>query len=157
MDILKIMIAAFSATNIMTTFSYLISVTYNKLFKEPVMLNYILNGVGISLNGKLKKAEGWIAHYIIGLFFVIIYESIWRYTDIKFGWISGLAFGAVSGGIGILGWHLIYRLPDKKPVAPLRDYYLQLFLAHIIFACAVVVAFKIFKYDPVQHIQDWSG
>lgn len=157
MDFLKIMIAAFSATNIMTTFSYLISVTYNKLFKEPVMLNYILNGIGVSFTGKLKKAEGWIAHYVIGLFFVIIYESVWRYTDVKFGWLSGIIFGAVSGGFGILCWHLIYRLPDKKPRAPLRDYYLQLFLAHIVFACAVVVAFKIFRYDPVQHLQDWSG
>ena len=153
MDLLKIAIAAFSATNIMTTFSYIISKTYNKLFTEPVMLNYILDAIGINLGGKLKKAQGWIAHYFIGLFFVILYESVWRFSQIKFGWISGLAFGAVSGGIGIIGWFFIYRLPDKKPKAPLRDYYLQLFLAHIIFALAVVAAFKIFKYDPLSHLK----
>lgn len=152
MDLWKIAIAAFSATNIMTTFSYIISATYNKLFKEPVMLNFILANRGIVLRGKWKKAGGWIAHYCIGIFFVLIYESLWQYTPVKFGWISGLAFGAVSAGLGILGWHMIYRLPDDKPVAPLKDYYFQLFLAHIIFALAVVMAFKIFKYDPLSKI-----
>jgi len=51
MNLLKIAIAAFSATNIMTTFSYLLSASYKKLFKEPVMLNFILEGMGIYLKG----------------------------------------------------------------------------------------------------------
>jgi hypothetical protein len=152
MNVFKIMIAAFSATNIMTTFSYIISLSYNRLFKEPVMLNFILDNMGITLKGKWKKAGGWLAHYIIGFFFALIYETLWRYTGIKFGWLSGIAFGIASGVVGIIGWHIIYRLPDEKPVAHLREYYLQLFFAHIIFACAVVIAFKIFDYDPLSHL-----
>ena len=49
MDLLKLVIAAFSATNLMTTFSYLLSASYKKLFKEPVMMNFILEGVGNSI------------------------------------------------------------------------------------------------------------
>jgi len=152
MDMYKIMIAAFSGTNIMTGFSFLLSLSYKELFKEPVMLNYILHGIGVELKGKWKKAEAWIAHYVIGLFFVIIYEALWQYTNIKFGWLSGIVFGAASGAFGILCWHFIYRLPDHKPKAPMKEYYLPLILAHIVFASVVVVAFKIFAYDPLGKI-----
>lgn len=56
MNLLKIAIAAFSATNIMTTFSYLLSANFKKLFKEPVMMNFILEGIGIELKGRWHKA-----------------------------------------------------------------------------------------------------
>ena len=152
MDLLKVFIAAFSATNIMTTFSYFISITYGKLFKEPVLLNFVLDGAGLSIQGRLKKVSGWLAHYIIGLLFVFTYEAVWTYTGINFGWASGILFGIISGFIGILGWQTIYMLPRKKPDVPLKDYYIQLFFAHIIFACAVVVAFKIYEFDPVGRL-----
>ena len=154
MDFLKIFIAAFTATNIMTTFSYVISMTYNKLFKEPVLLNYILDSVGMNLHGKWKKAAGWLAHYIVGVLFVFTYDAIWTYTNIEFGWKSGLAFGMISGIVGIVGWQTIYLLPSKKPNVLLREYYVQLFFAHIIFAAAVFIAFQIYEFDPVSKITD---
>lgn len=150
MDVLQIMIAAFSATNIMTTFSYLLSVTYNRLFKEPVLLNFILDEVGFSVKSKWKGFAGWFAHYCIGLLFVLTYDILWRYTNIEFGFGSGLLFGIVSGFIGIVGWHLMFRLPNNKPNVPLKDYYVQLFFAHIIFAIAVVIAYKLYAYDPIS-------
>ncbi|HEX8270458.1 MAG TPA: hypothetical protein VF581_11255 [Flavobacterium sp.] len=154
MDFLKIAIAAFSATNIMTTFSYLLSVTYDRLFKEPVLLNYILDQIGICPKDKWKGIAGWLAHYVVGLVFVTIYQIVWLFTDMKFGWLSAIILGAISGVVGILGWRLMFRLPDKKPNVPLHDYYVQLFFAHIVFACAVVVAFKIYEYDPVSHLTE---
>ncbi len=152
MNFYKILIAAFSATNIMTTFSYLVSISYKELFKEPVMLNFILEGAGISLKGRLKKFSGWFAHYLIGVAFVLVYESIWHYTNVEFGFISGIVFGIISGLIGVSCWRLTYRLPDGNPHVPSKEYALLLFFGHIIFAIAVVVAFKIFNYDPLSYI-----
>lgn len=152
MDILKLLIAAFSATNIMTTYSYLVSISFKKLFKEPVMLNFILDGAGIRPRGKWKKFSGWLAHYLIGLAFVLLYEIIWRYTRVEFGFVSGIIFGIISGLVGIACWRLIYRLPDGNPHIPSKEYAIQLFFGHVIFAVAVVVAFKIFKYDPLSYI-----
>ena len=154
MNLLKIMIAAFSATNIMTTYSYLVSIGFKKLFKEPVFLNFVLEGAGIRPKGRWKKFSAWLAHYLIGFAFVLIYEAIWRYTDIEFGFISGICFGIVSGLVGVSSWRLCYRLPDGKPHVPSKEYAIQLFFGHIIFAVAVVVAFKIFKYDPLSYIYD---
>lgn len=152
MNFYKILIAAFSATNIMTTFSYLVSLSFKKLFKEPVMLNFILDGAGISLKGRVKKFAGWFAHYLIGLAFVIAYESIWHYTGVEFGFLSGILLGIISGFVGVCCWWLTYRLPDGNPRVPSKEYAALLFVGHVIFAVAVVVAFKIFKYDPLSHI-----
>lgn len=154
MNLLKLAIAAFSATNIMTTFSYLLSATYKKLFKEPVMMNFILKGLGINLKGKLHKIGGWIAHYIIGFTLVIAYESIWRYTSVKLGMLSGIIFGICTGLLAIFCWRAIYRTSIHEDVSP-RSYYIQLFFGHIIFAVAVVIAFKIFNYDPISKINTY--
>jgi len=110
--------------------------------------------MGLCLPGKFANFSGWLAHYFIGLAFVLSYEAIWRYTDVEFGWISGLLLGVASGFVGIVFWHMMYRLPDKKPVVPLNQYYLQLFFGHIIFAVAVVVAFTLYEYDPVLKMQN---
>jgi hypothetical protein len=151
MNLLKLAIAAFSATNIMTTFSYLLSASYKKLFKEPVMMDFILEGIGIKLRGRWHKVGGWIAHYIIGFALVVFYESIWRYSIIKFGMISGIIFGICTGILGILCWRAIYLTSIHEDVSP-RSYYIQLFFGHIIFAIAVVIAFRIFNYDPISKI-----
>jgi len=151
MNLLKLAIAAFSATNTMTTFSYLLSATYKKLFREPVMMDFILKGLGIELKGKWHKIGGWIAHYIIGFTLVLVYESLWRYTAIRFGFLSGIIFGVVSGIVGIMCWRAIYLTSIHEDVSR-RSYYIQLFFGHIIFACAVVIAFKIFHYNPVGKI-----
>ena len=152
MNIAKIMIAAFSATNVMTTFSYLMSIHYKKLFKEPVLLNYILDDLHLCPKGKWKFISGWLAHYIIGLFFAFLYALIWEYTRLKFGIISGIVLGIVSGFIGILGWKLIYKLPRKEPHVRLKEYYVQLFFAHVLFACVIVIGFMLYEYDPVEKI-----
>ncbi len=154
MNLLKIAIAAFSATNIMTTFSYLLSTCFKKLFKEPVIMDFLLNAVGIELKGRWHKIAGWIAHYFIGLVMVFCYEALWRYTDIDFGFISGILFGMVSGLIGIFLWRRIYVSPIHHDVSR-RSYYFQLFVGHILFAIVVVIAFKIFKYDPISKIEPY--
>jgi len=154
MNLLKIAIAAFSATNIMTTFSYVLSASYKKLFKDPVMMDFVLKGVGIRLEGKWHKIGGWIAHYVIGLVMVICYELIWRFSLIQFGFVSGILFGIASGVIGIACWRAIYLTSVHDDVSK-RSYYLQLFFGHIIFACAVVIAFKIFRYDPISKIEPY--
>ena len=154
MNLLKIMIAAFSATNIMTTYSYLVSISFKELFREPIMLNFILDGAGINLKGRFRKFSAWLAHYLIGLAFVLIYEAVWRYTNIEFGFTSGICFGIISGLIGVSAWRLCYRLPDGKRHVPSKEYAIQLFFGHVIFAVAVVIAFKIFNYDPLSYVYD---
>lgn len=144
MDILKILIATLAATTAMTAFSYLLSEAFQKLFKEPVLLNYVLELSGIKLGDRSLGAAGWLLHYIIGLIFVITYYLIWTYTNIRLSWVSGVVFGCISGIIGILGWVVLFKLPSKEPRVAFTAYYIQLFYAHIVFALIATAVFKAF-------------
>lgn len=144
MDIVKILVSALAATITMTGFSYLISAAYKKLFKEPVLLNKILERLGIDVQDGPKKAAGYILHYLIGVLFVIGYDLLWRYTTLDPTWFCGIIFGIFSGIIGIGGWMTIFRLPDMPPRVHFKEYYIQLFIAHIIFALTAVAVYHIY-------------
>lgn len=148
MNLVKIAAAAFSATNIMTSFSYIISACFKKLFREPVIMDFILRRLGIKLKGRWNKAAGWFAHYLIGFIMVLFYTLLWRYTDIDFGFISGIVFGMASGLIGIAIWRKIY-LTIHRDVSS-RYYYIELFAAHIILRPRPLSLLKYLNMTPFQ-------
>lgn len=144
MEILKILIATIVGTGIMTAFSYYVSEKFNKLFKEPVLLNLIISSLGVDLIPERKNMLGWIIHFAIGLTFVYCYHFIWEYTDFDPTWFCGLFFGIISGLIGIFSWFFLFQLPPNPPKTHFKKYYLQLFIAHVLFALGVVAVYKIF-------------
>ena len=143
MDFIRIILATLLGTTLMTIFSYLISNLFNKLYKEPILLNYLLHYLGINMRDSAKRISGWVIHYIIGFVFVIGYDLLWQYK-IQFSWLSGIIFGMISGIIGIISWMLMFKVPDDKPKIDYKGYYIQLFFAHIIFAIGVVIIYKIY-------------
>ena len=140
MEFIEIIIAALAATSAMTLFSYLISETFRKLYKEPLLLEFLMSSLDFKLSGRQKAIVSWSLHYFIGLLFVILYylpiwlESDWYQVTIE----SGLIFGCIVGSVGIAGWNIMFRLSPMDPPADTGGYYLQLFFAHIIFALTVV-------------------
>ena len=116
MALATILMAAFAATSMMTAFSYLISVAFQKLYKEPLLLQYLLTRFHSRLSGMWKVVAGWTIHYIIGLIFVVGYYILWRYNLYEITWLSGLAFGCIIGIIGIGGWVIMFGLSDNKPL-----------------------------------------
>jgi hypothetical protein len=81
MKISKIIAGSLVGTSAMTVFSYVISERKNKLFKEPALLNLLLGKVKASdLHQNKKNPEGWIVHYLVGLFFTVVYDQIWKKT-----------------------------------------------------------------------------
>ena len=143
MDFIRIILATLLGTTLMTIFSYLISNLFNKLYKEPILLNYLLHYLGINMRDSAKRISGWVIHYIIGFVFVVGYDLLWQYK-IQFSWLSGIIFGMISGIIGIISWMLMFKVPDDKPKIDYKGYYIQLFFAHIIFAIGVVIIYKIY-------------
>ena len=143
MDFIKIILATLVGTTLMTLFSYLVSNFFNKLYKEPVLLNYLLHYLGINMRDRAKRISGWVIHYIIGLIFVIVYDILWQYK-IQFSWLSGIIFGMISGIVGIISWIFMFKVPDDKPKIDYKGYYIQLLFAHIIFAIGVVIVYKIY-------------
>ena len=141
MEIIILLTATLFSTTTMTLFSYAMSKSFCDLYKEPVLLEYVLTGLDIDMGKNQKAITGWLIHYFIGLLFVIGYfipiaEGWYMVT-----WSSGLVFGALIGFIGILGWKVMFRVSGKMPMANPSVYYLQLFFAHIIFGLTTVAVY----------------
>lgn len=142
--LLQIIISSIAATSIMTLFSYAVSASARELYKEPVLLTYILTALGIEVSMQVRIISGWILHYLIGLAFVIAYHFLWTYDIFEMSWPSTLFLGAISGVIGIVGWIIMFTIAPKKPDINFKGYYAQLFVAHVIFTIVAFVVYQLF-------------
>ena len=146
-ELLTIILATLAGTSVMTAFSYLASESFNRLWKEPVLLNLAAKTAKIDFSPKRKSGFGWLIHYLVGLAFVLAYHLIWKYHDYNPTWFCAIIFGMASGLIGILSWFFLFRISKYEPKIKIRHYYLQLFLAHLFFALATVGTYKLLDFD----------
>ena len=145
MEITKLLVSGVVATSVMTAFSYIISNIRNRQFREPELLNIVLSKSDFfRLELSKKSSAGWILHYLIGLIFVVIFESFWKLEIISISIISGAIFGFIAGIIGVFGWKLFFYLSEKpSEVTWDIEYYLQLVIAHILFGISVAVVYDV--------------
>lgn len=141
---LQILTAAVAATSVMTFCSYAVSAAAREIYKEPLLLTYVLSKLHQQISPKLKLVLGWVLHYLIGLFFVIGYHIIWSANILDFTFTSSLILGIVSGIIGISGWVVLFRISAQKPNIDYKGYYIQLFVVHVIFAVIAYVVYELF-------------
>lgn len=140
----QILITTIAATSLMTLFSYVVSASARELYKEPVLLTYLLSSLKIEVSPQIKTFLAWLLHYIIGLLFVLIYHYLWVYDLVEMSWPAAFVLGAASGIIGIFGWILLFKIVPQKPNIDFKGYYVQLFFAHIIFGVVAFLVYKLF-------------
>jgi len=139
---LTILLATIAATTLMTILSYLFSATFRELYKEPLLLKYLMQRLGSPLSANTEEILGWVMHYVIGLLFVLSYQLLLHYNILDISWTSGILFGAVAGLVGIAWWHTMFKLSNFPPI-DFKGYYWQLFLVHIIFGLTTVAIYKV--------------
>ena len=142
--LLQIICATIAATSVMTLFSYIVSESARKLYKEPVLLTYLLHSFKVEVSAGTKVVLAWLLHYIIGLIFVIIYHFLWYYRIVEMSWLVALILGVVSGIVGILGWMLLFEIVPQKPNIDFKGYYIQLLVAHIFFGITAYAVYILF-------------
>ncbi|MCM0667066.1 hypothetical protein [Flavobacterium tyrosinilyticum] len=142
--LIQILVSSIAATSAMTLFSYAVSATARELYKEPVLLSYILSHLHLEVSPNVKNMLAWILHYIIGFGFVIAYHFLWIYKVLELTWPIGILLGAISGIIGIITWFVLFKLVPQKPNIDFKGYYLQLFAAHIIFGFIAYTVYILF-------------
>lgn len=145
MKILHVISGTITGTSMMTVFSYWMSNLRKKQFREPELLNELLVRARLmKFVSSRNHPAGWIIHYGVGLVFVGIYHTVASFTDIEltFGYL--VTAGALSGLLGIAAWHATFRIHPNPPVVDLKEFYIQLEAAHIIFGAAVYGGLFIF-------------
>ena len=130
-----------AATSAMTWFSYFMSKNYRKLYRDPVLLSSVLVQMNINITTETKNNLGWFLHFVIGFLFVAAYHIIWAEDILAVSALSALILGVISGIIGIISWILIFKITHYHPSIGFRDYYIQLFFAHIIFAAVATALY----------------
>ncbi|WP_228515158.1 MULTISPECIES: hypothetical protein [unclassified Flavobacterium] len=140
---LQLLIVSITATSTMTLFSYAVSKNFRELYKEPVLLSLVLSKLKLETAPKTENVLGWILHYIIGFLFVLAYHFLWSHNILPVSILSALLLGSISGIIGILGWMLIFKLSNHKPAIDFKGYYIQLFLAHVIFGLTATAVYAL--------------
>lgn len=133
--LIRILAESFTGIVLMTLFSYAVSLVYAKRWKEPELLNILMNR---ELK-KRKKIAGWLLHYTVGVFFVCVYEVLWLVTEMRPNLYFVIGSGIASGFLGIFGWKMMLDLSSNPPRINRVQYFVHLVIAHIIFVFGVVL------------------
>lgn len=145
MFIFKLIITTFLATSVMSGFSYLMAALTGKQFKEPQLLNALVrNSKHLPLWPQQQSVLGWVLHYSIGVLFILLLFLPWLFGFWPAGWVAGGVMGLFLGGLGILGWHGMFLLHSNPPGVHLRHFYLQLIVAHVLFALTGTACWRFF-------------
>jgi len=145
------------ATVAMTSFSYLLEIKKDKKFHEPELINNLIKH-NTSLNFTISKKNviGWIIHFLIGVAFTGIFLFLYSFKLIELDLLSALIFGCCAGIVGIIGWSLMFGINENPPKIHLKDFYIQLILAHIIFTLFVMLGFYLLEsnFESFSTIRD---
>jgi hypothetical protein len=116
----------------MSGYSYAMSLIRKEDFREPKLLAKLF---------RRSTLEGWLLHYAVGLFFSGVYAAIWKNKKIS-PMKSSLVFGALSGVIAIAVWKATFKLHPGQPLTDHAEFYLQLFVAHLVFCTTTAAAYE---------------
>ncbi|NJN27688.1 MAG: hypothetical protein HC819_17830 [Cyclobacteriaceae bacterium] len=128
------------ATTGMTLVSYMLSEIKKEKFLEPLLLNQVL--FPHDKKGHAHHVAGYGLHWLIGLGFSSIYKVMWRHSLIKPKTKNSLIMGFTNGLVGVAGWHFIFFFRHFPPKVKLKQYYLQLIVAHMVFGLLNKIVFN---------------
>lgn len=135
----QIIIVGIYATAAMTAFSYVFSHVFKGNFKEPQLLNYLLDKYpSIKSSYCREHIIGWVIHFSIGCFFVTVFKILISIFAIPVSLQTGLIFGGIAGLVGVGVWHFMFYLHPNPPRIKKSVFYMQLFIAHLIFGVIMI-------------------
>ena len=135
MTVFQFIYISLLSTTAMSLFSLLLGAFLGKPMLEPYWLNAVI------LHKKtIKHGLGWILHYTAGLGFLYILMGLepWLTSLPAFNMLWA---GLLEGLMGIGMWQVLFWLAHKPENLPLLTYYINLLIAHIVFAAVALSMF----------------
>jgi hypothetical protein len=151
MQAAKILTSAIVGTSAMTLFSYLISESKSKNFREPEVLGQLIKRLPESCSKESAQISGWCTHYAVGILFVVFYNELWKQKKINPSLTSGALLGAASGFAGIIAWKSTFEVHPNPPAKNLKKYFGHLIIAHIVFGIFSSINYKLIPTDKGQN------
>ena len=146
MEILQIVVAGVIGTVLMTAFSFFISRVTNRQYREPVILNKVVDGwTRMQLTPHQSNPLGWALHFFVGIVFAAAIILIWEFTGIDSSLLSASILGAIAGIIGIGVWFMTFLFAHIPASIDLMGFFTQLLIAHVIFGIGVWLGYDVFE------------
>lgn len=144
MEFKKVFSSGILGTSAMTILSYLISELLSENFREPKILAALIKNL-LPATKQYAPYLGWSLHYFIGFSFVFIYVKLWDNNVLRPTTMSGIFLGVISGILGIIGWYIVLKFHPNPPLLNLRNYFILLFFAHIVFGIFAFIGYVLVK------------
>ncbi|TSJ36366.1 hypothetical protein FO440_22945 [Mucilaginibacter corticis] len=142
----KTALTGLAGTTVMTAGSELMSLIFHENFREPEHLETLISRLLPHLSKQAKQIAGWGAHFAMGLVFAAIYVELWETKKVRHSIRNGIILGAISGVLGYLIWKATFKAHPLPPWLNYSHYYLQRIPAHIIFAVAATITYRLTKH-----------
>lgn len=139
--VFKIIAGTIIGTSVMTLFSYIMSYVMDKQFKEPLLLNILLQRSQFLKETTVPPISGWIIHYGMGSIFVTIYHFIWSLPPFEPTYSSGSLLGFISSFVGIATWSFVFNIHSNPPSIDFKAHYLQLIISHVLFGLGATLGY----------------
>lgn len=152
MDFIHFMITILSGiagTVAMTCVMYLYAVITKKYTKVIHILGSMLTGDESFRNpGKNSLIVGFLGHFGVGVLFSFAYFLLWNWGTFRINFEDSILIGATSGVVAIIIWKGYLTLHNYPPKISQTNYFMALFLAHIIFGIVSVNVFQLITDNP---------
>lgn len=137
----KILLPAITATSVMTLFSYIIAEKENENFSESELLGKI-EKKQLNLPKQIALPAGWVTHYAIGISMTTLFEIYKLVFRKKTAFNQTIIFGTLAGLLAIVSWKQLLKTLPKRQDNFYRQFFIQLFIAHLIFAGTITATQK---------------
>jgi hypothetical protein len=145
--IIFMIIIGILATALMTFFMYLMSYITKKPFKVVKVLGTMITLQTTPEKRLSNKTSviliGVVVHYFVGIIFALTFLYLWRQGIIQPRFLPSLLFGLGVGLFGVVVWRVFFALHPNPPSVVLKDYLMNLVIAHLFFGVGIWISCKI--------------
>jgi hypothetical protein len=146
MELLHSIIAGIAGTFLMTLFTDLAALVTKYNFHVPSILGTMVTmetkPSGNVSDSTVSKIWGYLLHYLIGIFYAMLYQNLIQAGIGYGGYDHAFVFGIVIGSVAVMFWYSFLKLHPMAPVVRLPLYLVFIFLGHLLFAIAMNATFK---------------
>lgn len=147
MEFLYSIIAGIAGTLLMTLFMDAAARLTKYNFHVPEILGTMVTmetkPSGNVSNSMVSKVWGYILHYLIGIFYTVLYQNLLQAGIGSSSYGHALVFGTVVGLVAVIFWYCFFKLHPMAPVVRLPLYLMFIFWGHPLFAITMNATFKV--------------
>lgn len=142
-------LSGFVGTIAMTGVMYLYSIVSKRFTKVIHILGNMVTGErNYYTPTKTALLIGTVAHFGVGILFSFAYFLLWNWGIFHINLKDSVLIGVFSGIVAIVVWKIYLSVHSSPPNTSQIQYFIALFLAHIVFAVVSVNVFQIITDNP---------